>query len=101
MKLYIDTRDNTKTTVGLDDHLVTEPSGEKKSQLVLELIDRTLKKQKKTIKDLTEIKVETGPGSFTGLKVGVTIANVLGWVLKIPVNKKLIGAKKIIEPVYK
>ena len=84
MKLYIDTRDNTKAIVGLDDDLATEPSGEKKSQLVLELIEKLLKKQSKQLQDITEIQVEIGPGSFTGLRVGIAIANALAWVLNIP-----------------
>lgn len=36
------------------------------------------------------IEVETGPGSFTGLRVGVTVANALGFALGIPVNGKKI-----------
>ena len=34
--------------------------------------------------------VNKGPGSFTGIKIGVTIANVLNWAL---------GKKKISELV--
>ncbi|MFH1536127.1 MAG: hypothetical protein ABIC96_03620 [Patescibacteria group bacterium] len=34
------------------------------------------------------IEVETGPGSFTGLRVGVSVANALGFALNIPVNGK-------------
>jgi len=33
------------------------------------------------IQDIADINVNPGPGSFTGLKVGVTIANVLNWSL--------------------
>ncbi|MDD5147084.1 MAG: hypothetical protein PHV63_00840 [Candidatus Daviesbacteria bacterium] len=41
-------------------------------------------------KDLDGIEVETGPGSFTGLRVGVSVANALGFALEIPVNGKKI-----------
>ena len=93
--LYIDTRDNTKTIVGLDKNRLEKPTGVDKSQQVLKLIEQILKKHKKTLHDITEIKIETGPGSFTGLRVGIAVANALAWTLKIPVN-----GKKIVEPKY-
>lgn len=98
MKLFIDTSDNTKTIVGLDKFRLEQPTGPDKSQQVLSLINQILKKNKKTLKDITEIKVETGPGSFTGLRVGLAVANALGWALKIPVNNKKIG--DLVEPKY-
>ena len=36
--------------------------------------------------EIKEIVPDLGPGSFTGLKIGVTIANVFNWALK---NKKI------------
>jgi tRNA threonylcarbamoyl adenosine modification protein YeaZ len=48
-------------------------------------IDQFLKKNKVDLKDLKAIAVFKGPGSFTGLRVGISIANTLAWVLKIPV----------------
>ena len=95
MKLYIDTHDNKKTVVGLDGDIIEKVTGPDKSQPVLSLIDQTIKKHHKNLSDITEIEVETGPGSFTGLKVGVAIANALGWSLNIPVN-----GKKFVEPLY-
>lgn len=58
------------------------------SQVLLNLITKLLKKTKLDLKDLDEIKVETGPGSFTGIRVGVSVANALGFALNIPVNGK-------------
>jgi len=98
MKLFIDTSDNTKTIVGLDEDRLEKPSDPDKSQQVLSLINQILKKNQKTIKDLTKIEVETGPGSFTGLRVGLAVANALGWALKIPVNGKKPG--QLVEPKY-
>lgn len=95
MILCIDTSDNQKTVVGLDNDLVEKPSGIHKSQQVLLMIDEILKKNKKTLKDLTEIKINCGPGSFTGLRVGIAVANALAWVLKIPVN-----GQKSVEAYY-
>jgi tRNA threonylcarbamoyladenosine biosynthesis protein TsaB len=101
MKLYIDTSDNKKTIVGLDDFRLERPTGADKSQQVLILINQILKNHQKTFNDLTEIEVNTGPGSFTGLRVGVAVANALGWVLKIPVNGQKINKDNIVLPKYK
>ena len=98
MKLYIDTRDNSKTVVGLDKERLEKPTGPDKSQQVLNLINQILKENKKTLQELTEIKVETGPGSFTGLRVGISVANTLGWALKIPINGKRGGES--VDPHY-
>jgi len=54
----------------------------------------------KTIKDIKEIKINSGPGSFTGLRVGVTVANMLGFLLDIPVNSIDIRKKKYINIKY-
>ncbi|MFH0864168.1 MAG: hypothetical protein V1858_03715 [Candidatus Gottesmanbacteria bacterium] len=95
MKLFIDTGDNTKTIVGLDNIRLEKPTGPDKSQQVLVLIDQLLKENHKQIKDITDIVVNIGPGSFTGLRVGITVANTLAWVLKVSVNGKV-----AVEPHY-
>lgn len=38
-----------------------------------------LKKTPAGWKDISEVFVVSGPGPFTGLRIGVTVANVLGW----------------------
>ena len=48
-------------------------------------IDELLKSQNKTLQDLNGIVGFEGPGSFTGLRIGLTIVNALGDGLKIPV----------------
>lgn len=50
-------------------------------------IDKLLKKTKKTYEDLAQIYVIKGPGSFTGLRVGVTVANTISSL----VGAELIG----------
>ena len=93
--LFIDTTDNKEIKVGLDvngkKYLHDQPVTRQKAQIVLPLIEKLLKEQNLTITDIKEISVNEGPGSFTGIRVGLTIANTLGFLLKIPINQKPIG----------
>ena len=77
MKLFIDTSNRDIITIGLDDKRFRASAREEKSQKLLPFIDEILKKEGKSVKDITEIEVYPGPGSFTGLRVGVTVANAL------------------------
>lgn len=100
--LLIDTADNKKIKIGLEIdkksfYLNSNPTA-LKSQVVLILIDKLLKKHGLQIKDVTQIEVNLGPGSFTGVRVGVSVANALGFSLKIPVNSKKVG--DLVEPLY-
>lgn len=58
------------------------------AQTVLPLLEALLKEQSKTLQDVTAVEVHTGPGSFTGLRVGATIAQTLSWILQVPLNGK-------------
>ena len=88
MRLYIDTSDREKITIGLDEKKFTANAKEKASQKLLAFIEKILKKEGVLINQITQIEVHTGPGSFTGLRVGVSVANAIGWALGIPVNGK-------------
>lgn len=96
MKLFIDTSDGKKTIVKLEEMVLEKTSVSYDSQQVLILIEEILKKNKKTLKDLTAIEVNLGPGSFTGLRIGMAVANTLGFVLDIPVN----GKRQLVLPKY-
>ena len=67
------------------------------SQVLLPMIVKILKKNELNLKDLTAVEVNCGPGSFTGTRVGVSVANALGFALDIPVNGK---KGKIVMPIY-
>ena len=47
-------------------------------------IDDVLHETKKTYKDLSAIAVSKGPGSYTGLRIGVSAAKGLSFALDIP-----------------
>ncbi|WP_335872635.1 tRNA (adenosine(37)-N6)-threonylcarbamoyltransferase complex dimerization subunit type 1 TsaB [Bacillus sp. 2205SS5-2] len=48
-------------------------------------IEHLLKECDWTPKELEKIVVAKGPGSYTGVRIGVTIAKTLAWSLKIPI----------------
>ncbi|MCJ7792790.1 MAG: hypothetical protein MUP45_02335 [Candidatus Marinimicrobia bacterium] len=98
MKLSIDTSESDITIIGLDDRQWQFETKKHRSQQLRGLIEQTLKKQKKDLKEVKQIEVNLGPGSFTGLRVGIAVANALGWALKVPINGKEVG--KLVEPKY-
>lgn len=100
MKLFIDTSSSEKIIVGFDDKRFETKARKEKSQRLLPFIDELMQKQNKKFKDISEIEVNTGPGSFTGLRVGVSVANALGWALGIPVNGKDLSKGEIIDIKY-
>lgn len=55
------------------------------AQEVLALIDETLNDAKLNLSQLEAIAVVTGPGSFTGLRIGIGAAQGLSSALQIPV----------------
>lgn len=87
MILYIDTSKSGAITVKLGKAFLVSKQ-EHGSQVLLNLVEKIVKKAGLKMEDLDEIKVATGPGSFTGLRVGVSVANALGFSLGIPVNGK-------------
>lgn len=99
-KLVIDTTDNKRTTIELHtkdkSDRITENSIPR-SQSTLIIIDKLLKRNGLKPTEIEEIEVNSGPGSFTGTRVGVAIANALGFGLGVKVN----GSKsKPVSPKY-
>lgn len=100
--LLIDTHNSEEVFVGLKingkKEFLKSETLNLKSENVLSLIKEILKKHRLNLGDIKGIEVAIGPGSFTGLRIGVAIANALGWLLGISINQKKIG--EIVEPVY-
>ena len=99
--LILDTSSNEKITVGLvingKKDIRVEKIISNKTQIILPLIDKLLKKHSLKPYDLSEIQINPGPGSFTGLRIGLAIANAMSFALKIPINEE---NGKIILPIY-
>ena len=47
-------------------------------------IERLLTRVKLTVQQIDAIAVSEGPGSYTGIRIGVTLAKTLAWTLKKP-----------------
>ena len=100
MKLSIDTSKTDLIVLGLDDERFETQSKKEKSQRLLPFIYEILKTKKLSLKDIAEIEINQGPGSFTGLRVGVSVANTLGWVFGIPVNGKNVRMGETVDIKY-
>ena len=56
------------------------------SDYTMPIIDEIIKRNNIGIHDIKEILVVNGPGSFTGVRIGVTIAKMLAYTLNIPIK---------------
>jgi len=90
ISLFIDTSISFPTiSLIRDNEVLYEFHEEIKSDMsskILPIIDEGLKKSNLTLNSINNIFVVTGPGSFTGVRIGVTIAKTIAW----SINKKII-----------
>lgn len=56
------------------------------SEICIPLLERILEKNNITVHNLNEIIACIGPGSFTGIRLGVTISKTLAYTLNIPIK---------------
>ena len=68
------------------------------SQVILQSIDDLLKKTRISLSEIDTVDTHAGPGSYTGLRVGASIANTLAFCLNIPLNNGVIG--EFVYPRY-
>lgn len=104
IKLFIDTSSRETISVGIKigKELFTKKRQalSNASQMLLPLISDLLSEKKLSLRDLTYIEVNIGPGSFTGLRVGVSVANALSYSLSIPVNGSVFAGETLVVPKY-
>jgi tRNA threonylcarbamoyladenosine biosynthesis protein TsaB len=56
------------------------------AETINDKIDEILNESSKSLHDIQGIVCFKGPGSFTGLRIGLSVANALAYGLKIPVT---------------
>jgi tRNA threonylcarbamoyladenosine biosynthesis protein TsaB len=88
-QLLIDTSSN-QLAIGIADdyevvYKVQYPALQKQSELATVEISKALKKLDIDVRELKRIIVTKGPGSYTGVRVGLTIAKIMSYVQSIPV----------------
>ncbi len=100
--LFLDTSDssNINAKLEIDGNVFEEISTAKtkRPESILILVEKLLKKANLNFSEIDTIKVKRGPGSYTGLKVGTSIANALSFALQKQVNDKDLGDFE--EPQY-
>lgn len=88
--LYIDTSSSyLYAGIVLNRKLTSEIKkefGHTLSEEALPGIVSLFEKEGLTAKDIDKIIVVNGPGSFTGIRIGITIAKVFAWGLNIPIT---------------
>lgn len=88
--LFISTFDKIITIGLLKDGNVIDMSVKESTQnhsvYTMPMIESILNNNKIDVKKLSEIIVVNGPGSFTGVRIGVTIAKTLAYTLNIPIK---------------
>jgi len=85
--LYIDTCTKYMCVgLSIDDKLVYKKQYEafkRQSEVAALEIDKCLKETNINAKQLTKIVVTNGPGSYTGIRIGLTLAKVMAKVLNV------------------
>ncbi len=90
MKLFIDTATALLQVALFGDNMIdlhTHIGKNDHSKTLMVEIESLLKRNDIKASDLTEIIVGEGPGSYTGVRIGVVVAKTLAYTLDIPLYK--------------
>lgn len=99
MKLYLDTS-SPVTVLKLDDKMYEWESGRDLAEKLLAFLNEKLAENGKTWQDISEITFMSGPGSFTGLRIGAAVVNALAHELNIPLYNHHGERQQLIMPDY-
>jgi tRNA threonylcarbamoyladenosine biosynthesis protein TsaB len=88
ISILIDTS-NTDLAVGLaKDHVLVDEieyeAWQKQSEFLVAELDKLMKKNGITRKDIGEVIASKGPGSYTGVRIALTVAKVMAFALDVP-----------------
>lgn len=86
--LGVDTSQDRLNIGLIDDRVIlAEAAREAKgilAEIIIDSIDRTLKEAKTSLSDLSGLAISIGPGSFTGLRVGLSALKGMAWSSNLP-----------------
>ena len=99
MKLYLDTS-TPETILKLDDKEYRYTFANDLAEKLLGFLRDKLAENGKSFQDISEITFMSGPGSFTGLRIGAAIVNTLTSELNIPLYDHKGQQHQIIIPDY-
>lgn len=89
ISLFIDTSSTTAIVALYNGNkqieIIKEDNMQDISSHIMPMLDKLLTNNNIVINRINKIFVVNGPGSFTGLRIGVTIAKIIAWSLNIPV----------------
>ena len=99
MKMFLDTS-TPMTILKLDDHEYRYNFDHDLAEKLLQFIHSHLAEHGKSFHDISEITFMSGPGSFTGLRIGATVVNTLAHELDIPLYDHHGHRLPLILPEY-
>lgn len=84
--LFIDTHQNTNLALFKDNKLLSHLNSNelKQSTIIMPLLKKIMEESNLNLDQINEIIVVNGPGSFTGVRLGVTIAKTIAYLLNVP-----------------
>ena len=90
ISLFIDTHDKDINLVIYKNDMILDKnikeSERHHSDFIMPMLKELLDRNNLTVHDINEIYVVNGPGSFTGVRLGVTIAKTLAFTLNVPIK---------------
>ena len=90
ISLFIDTHDKDINLVIYKNGMILDKnikeSERHHSDFIMPMLKELLDRNNLTVHDINEIYVVNGPGSFTGVRLGVTIAKTLAFTLNVPIK---------------
>ena len=99
MRLYLDTS-TPETVLKLDDRGYKKELGRDLAENLHAFIYEKLVENGADWDDISEITFMAGPGSFTGLRIGASVVNVLAHELNIPLYDHNDNKVPLILPIY-
>lgn len=99
MRMYLDTSTDI-CRLKLDDQEYVWAAQYELAEGIFEFIHQKLVDNQADWQDISEIEFYTGPGSFTGLRIGAAVVNTLADQLQIPLFDQNGQKHQVIIPNY-